>query len=111
MYVTAIIAAGGAASASARVSRSSSSVIGGRTILERSVEAFLTHAAVDEVIVALPAELAGRPPAYLTQAAKPLRIVAGGARRQDSVAAAFRAVPATQRRDRRARRGAAVCER
>jgi 2-C-methyl-D-erythritol 4-phosphate cytidylyltransferase/2-C-methyl-D-erythritol 2,4-cyclodiphosphate synthase len=49
---------------------------------------------VDDVVVALPAELAGAPPAYLTGTAKPLRVVAGGARRQDSVAAAFRAVPA-----------------
>jgi 2-C-methyl-D-erythritol 4-phosphate cytidylyltransferase/2-C-methyl-D-erythritol 2,4-cyclodiphosphate synthase len=94
MYVTAIIAAGGRGERFGAEQPKQLVFIGGRTMLERSVDAFLTHAAVDEVVVALPAELAGRPPAYLTQAAKPLRIVAGGARRQDSVAAAFRVVPA-----------------
>jgi 2-C-methyl-D-erythritol 4-phosphate cytidylyltransferase/2-C-methyl-D-erythritol 2,4-cyclodiphosphate synthase len=95
MYVTAIIAAGGRGERFGAEQPKQLILIGGRTMLERSVDAFLTHAAVDEVIVALPAELAGRPPVYLTQAAKPLQIVAGGARRQDSVAAAFRAVPAS----------------
>jgi len=56
------------------------------------VAVFLEHADVDEIIVALPEELAARPPAYLLDTAKQLRVVAGGARRQDSVAAAFRAV-------------------
>jgi 2-C-methyl-D-erythritol 4-phosphate cytidylyltransferase / 2-C-methyl-D-erythritol 2,4-cyclodiphosphate synthase len=94
MYVTAIIAAGGRGERFGAGQPKQLVSIGGRTMLERSVDAFLTHAAVDEVIVALPAELADRPPAFLTQTAKPMRIVAGGARRQDSVAAAFRAVAA-----------------
>jgi 2-C-methyl-D-erythritol 4-phosphate cytidylyltransferase/2-C-methyl-D-erythritol 2,4-cyclodiphosphate synthase len=47
---------------------------------------------VTDVVVALPKDMADEPPAYLTNTAKPLRVVAGGARRQDSVAAAFRAV-------------------
>ena len=42
---------------------------------------------------------------------KPLRIVAGGARRQDSVVNAFRARRRGERRRRDSRRGAAVCER
>jgi 2-C-methyl-D-erythritol 4-phosphate cytidylyltransferase / 2-C-methyl-D-erythritol 2,4-cyclodiphosphate synthase len=93
MYVTAIIAAGG------RGERLGASLpkqllsIAGQTILERSVRVFLAHASVDELVVALPADLAERPPACLADAAKPLRIVAGGARRQDSVKAAFAAVP------------------
>ena len=45
-----------------------------------------------DVVVALPDDLVSRPPAYLTNAAKTLTVVTGGARRQDSVAAAFRAV-------------------
>ena len=93
MYVTAIIAAGGRGERLGAVLPKQLLSIGGRTILERSVTAFLTHALVDDLVVALPRELADHPPAYLTAAAKPLRIVVGGARRQDSVAAAFRAVP------------------
>ncbi len=91
MYVTAIIAAGG------RGERFGAGVpkqllsIDGQTILERSVRAFLAHESVNELVVALPAELALQPPAYLSGTAKPLRVVAGGVRRQDSVAAAFRA--------------------
>jgi 2-C-methyl-D-erythritol 4-phosphate cytidylyltransferase/2-C-methyl-D-erythritol 2,4-cyclodiphosphate synthase len=95
MYVTAIIAAGGRGERFGAGQPKQLVSIGGRTMLERSVDAFLTHAAVNDVIVALPAELAVRPPAYLTQTAKPLRIVAGGARRQDSVAAAFGVVAAS----------------
>ena len=95
MYVTAIIAAGGRGERFGSGQPKQLVSIGGRTMLERSVDAFLTHAAVNDVIVALPAELAVRPPAYLTQTAKPLRIVAGGARRQDSVAAAFGVVAAS----------------
>ena len=94
MYVTAIIAAGG------RGERVGGSVpkqlleIGGRAILERSLDAFVSHPSVTDIVVALPKDLAAAPPAYLTSAAKPLRIVTGGARRQDSVAAAFALVPA-----------------
>ena len=56
------------------------------------MSAFLAHPAIDEVIVALPADIAADPPDYLRRAAKPLRVVAGGERRQDSVATAFRQV-------------------
>jgi 2-C-methyl-D-erythritol 4-phosphate cytidylyltransferase/2-C-methyl-D-erythritol 2,4-cyclodiphosphate synthase len=93
LFVTAIIAAGGRGERFGGAQPKQLLSIGGRTILERSVTAFLTHSSVDDLVVALPAELAENPPAYLTQAAKPLRIVVGGPRRQDSVAAAFRAVP------------------
>jgi len=41
------------------------------------------------VIVALPADVAAAPPAYLRGTSKPLLVVVGGARRQDSVANAF----------------------
>ena len=89
MQVTAIIAAGG------RGQRFGGGVpkqlvgVGGRPILERTVAAFLSHPAIHEVVVALPAELMADPPAYLCAAPKPIRLVAGGDRRQDSVRRAF----------------------
>jgi 2-C-methyl-D-erythritol 4-phosphate cytidylyltransferase len=91
LLVTAIIAAGGRGARLGAAEPKQLLAIGGRTILERSVTAFLTHPSVTEVIVALPQDLVGNPPAHLRDSAKPLRIVAGGARRQDSVANAFRA--------------------
>jgi len=94
MYVTAIIAAGGRGQRFGGALPKQLLMVGGRAVLDRSVAAFLAHPAVDEVIVALPAEVAADPPAYLRAASKPLRIVAGGARRQDSVANAFRAATA-----------------
>jgi 2-C-methyl-D-erythritol 4-phosphate cytidylyltransferase/2-C-methyl-D-erythritol 2,4-cyclodiphosphate synthase len=45
------------------------------------------------MVVALPPDLAAAPPAYLNQRDKPIVVVEGGARRQDSVAAAFARVP------------------
>jgi 2-C-methyl-D-erythritol 4-phosphate cytidylyltransferase/2-C-methyl-D-erythritol 2,4-cyclodiphosphate synthase len=92
MYVTAIIAAGGRGERLGASRPKQLLEIDGRTILERSVNAFVSHADVTDVVVALPDELISRPPAYLTNAAKVLTVVAGGARRQDSVASAFRAV-------------------
>ena len=89
MHVTAIIAAGGRGLRFGAVEPKQLLRVDGRPILERSVTAFVTHPAVHEVIVALPAELAADPPAYLRDAIKPLHVVAGGARRQDSVANAF----------------------
>ena len=51
---------------------------------------FSTHPAIDEVVVALPAELVADPPAYLRARRRSRsRLVAGGERRQDSVANAF----------------------
>ena len=90
---------------------SSCCTVGGRAILERSVTAFLAHPGVDEVIVALPADVAAAPPATCVRTSKPLRLVAGGARRQDSVANAFQRRRRAHRRGRGPRRRAAVCER
>ena len=87
MFVTAIIAAGGQGQRF-RGDRPKQLVeIGGRPILERSVSAFLHHPSIGEVVVALPPELVNNPPSYLGGT----RIVAGGERRQDSVANAFAA--------------------
>jgi 2-C-methyl-D-erythritol 4-phosphate cytidylyltransferase/2-C-methyl-D-erythritol 2,4-cyclodiphosphate synthase len=91
MRVTAIIAAGGRGRRLGGGLPKQLLTIDGRPILERSVAAFLGHPDVDEIVVALPAELAADPPAYLRGAPKPITIVTGGSRRQDSVAAAFEA--------------------
>jgi 2-C-methyl-D-erythritol 4-phosphate cytidylyltransferase/2-C-methyl-D-erythritol 2,4-cyclodiphosphate synthase len=111
MHVTAIIAAGGRGRRFGGTEPKQLLPVGGTPILARSVEAFASHPSVDAVIVALPQELADDPPAYLRSATalapqgagaavlhgtgKPLWIVAGGARRQDSVANAFNAAGTT----------------
>ena len=92
MYVSAILAAGGRGLRLGHSRPKQLLEIAGRPILERSVSLLREHPDVDEVIVALPEELVQDPPAYLLNTSKPLRVVAGGARRQDSVAAAFRLV-------------------
>src|SRR6185503_12711176 len=92
MYVSAILAAGGRGHRFGGASPKQLLSIGGRPILERSLSAFLAHPSIDEIIVALPVDVAADPPDYLRRAAKPLRLVAGGERRQDSVAKAFRLV-------------------
>jgi len=92
MHVTAIIAAGGRGQRFGGARPKQLLSVAGRPVLERSVAAFLTHPSIDEIVVALPAGLADDPPGYLRGTSKPLRIVAGGPRRQDSVANAFRVV-------------------
>jgi 2-C-methyl-D-erythritol 4-phosphate cytidylyltransferase / 2-C-methyl-D-erythritol 2,4-cyclodiphosphate synthase len=89
MFVTAIIAAGGRGTRLGALEPKQLLTVGGRPILERSVSAFLDHPAVHELIVSMPPELVLEAPAYLRQSSKPLHIVAGGPRRQDSVANAF----------------------
>jgi 2-C-methyl-D-erythritol 4-phosphate cytidylyltransferase/2-C-methyl-D-erythritol 2,4-cyclodiphosphate synthase len=92
MFVTAIIAAAGSGRRLGAGVPKQLLDVGGSTILERSVGAFASHPRVGEVVVALPAELAAHPPGWLgaLAAAGPrVRVVAGGQRRQDSVANAF----------------------
>jgi len=48
---------------------------------------------IADVIVALPADILASPPDYLRSARKRIELVAGGERRQDSVARAFARVP------------------
>jgi 2-C-methyl-D-erythritol 4-phosphate cytidylyltransferase/2-C-methyl-D-erythritol 2,4-cyclodiphosphate synthase len=113
MHVTAIIAAGGRGQRFGAAQPKQLLSVGGRPILKRSVEVFASHPSVNAIIVALPQELVDDPPEYLRSAetfgqqrdgeggdvpargGKPLRIVAGGERRQDSVANAFRAAGET----------------
>ena len=91
MHVTAIIAAGGRGRRFGGERLKQLLPVGGVPILSRSVAAFLAHPSVHEVVVALPQTLVDDPPDYLRHASKPLCHVAGGERRQDSVANAFRA--------------------
>jgi 2-C-methyl-D-erythritol 4-phosphate cytidylyltransferase/2-C-methyl-D-erythritol 2,4-cyclodiphosphate synthase len=93
MHVTAIIAAGGAGRRLGASVPKQLLDIGGRTMLAHSVRAFTSHARVTDVIVVLPplAEASeSRPDGASIPGA---RVVTGGARRQDSVANGFDAVP------------------
>jgi 2-C-methyl-D-erythritol 4-phosphate cytidylyltransferase / 2-C-methyl-D-erythritol 2,4-cyclodiphosphate synthase len=92
MHVTAIIAAGGEGRRLGASVPKQLLDLGGRTILERSISAFVGHDRVDDVIVVLPAAIAGAPQPWMRSAPPAVRIVAGGDRRQDSVANAFDSV-------------------
>lgn len=105
MHVTAIIAAGGRGQRFGAAQPKQLISVGGRPILERSVDAFASHPSVDSLVVALPQMLVDHPPAYLRSAnpsglrdretvtlrGKRCTIVVGGERRQDSVLRAFQA--------------------
>ena len=91
MHVVAVVAAGGQGTRLGTVVPKQFLELGGRTLLERSVSALLAAPIISEVIVALPAEHAAAPPAYLRRAR--VRVVEGGPRRQDSVANAAQAAP------------------
>jgi 2-C-methyl-D-erythritol 4-phosphate cytidylyltransferase / 2-C-methyl-D-erythritol 2,4-cyclodiphosphate synthase len=91
MHVTAIIAAGGRGTRLGGTVLKQLLPVAGRPILERSVRTFIDHPSVHEVVVALPPELVADPPPYLRVAVKPLQLVMGGERRQDSVLNAFNA--------------------
>jgi 2-C-methyl-D-erythritol 4-phosphate cytidylyltransferase / 2-C-methyl-D-erythritol 2,4-cyclodiphosphate synthase len=92
MRVAAIIAAGGRGERLGAGRPKQLLVIGGTSILRRSIELFARHDLVDEVVVVLPPDLAADPPDDVRVSGKPLQIVAGGARRQDSVRNGFEAV-------------------
>ncbi len=97
MFVSAIIAAGGRGARLGGQVPKQLRTVGGRTLLERSIAPFDASERIDEIVVVLPAELAAAPPAEVREVRTPVRWVAGGARRQDSVAAGLEAVdPASQ---------------
>ena len=85
MHVTAIIAAGGTGRRLGADVPKQLLAVGDVPMLQRSVEAFLTHPEVSDVVVALPSSMAAAPPQWL----KGVRIVTGGESRQASVANAF----------------------
>ena len=93
MRVTAIIAAGGAGTRVGAAVPKQLLELDGRPILQHSVDTFAAHPQVAETIVVLPPDLAASPPPWLDGRPR-LRVVAGGVRRQDSVANGFDAADA-----------------
>jgi 2-C-methyl-D-erythritol 4-phosphate cytidylyltransferase / 2-C-methyl-D-erythritol 2,4-cyclodiphosphate synthase len=89
VYVSAIIAAGGRGARFGGARPKQLLTLRGVPILQRSVEAFLRHDLVDELVVAVPPDVMANAPEYLRRPGKPVTLVEAGARRQDSVARAF----------------------
>ncbi len=87
--VTAIIAAGGAGTRLGAGRPKQLVHLGGATILQRTVTTFDRCDRIDEIVLVLPPALTGGPAPVDTPGGTPLRVVAGGARRQDSVARGF----------------------
>jgi len=90
VHVTALIAAGGRGARFGGDRPKQLLLLGGRPMLQLSVEAFRRSPRVTDVVVALPPDVLAHPPAYLT-GLPDVRLVAGGPRRQDSVALALAA--------------------
>ena len=86
MYVVAIVAAGGQGTRVGAAVPKQFLDLGGRTMLDRSVSALADCPGIDEIVVALPDDDVASPPPYLVRPDGRVRVVAGGARRQDSVA-------------------------
>src|SRR5690242_18158765 len=95
MHVAVIIAAGGRGTRFGGTLPKQWLSLAGQTLLQRSVAAFDRHREVHEIVVVLPADAmdADAPtPLPPTSTTKSMRYVAGGARRQDSVANGFNAI-------------------
>ena len=67
--------------------------IGGRTLLQHSVQAFDLHPAVSVVVVVLPADLVATGPAIVGRTARPCLFTAGGRERHDSVRQGLAVLP------------------
>ncbi len=91
MHVAVIIAAGGRGTRFGGALPKQWLTLAGKTMLEHSVAAFEGHREVSELVVVVPEEAGAFAPA---SGLKPVRVVVGGARRQDSVANGFAAVSA-----------------
>ena len=89
MFVSAIIAAGGRGLRLGADRPKQFLEIGGRSILEASVGALAASNRIDEIVVALPDDHLAAAGKGWAAVAKPIAFVAGGPRRQDSVANAF----------------------
>ena len=66
--------------------------LSGEPILLRALRPFLEHPGVREVVVSLPTAHAESPPAWLIEADRRIRVVAGGETRRDSVWAGLQAL-------------------
>lgn len=92
MHVAAIVAAGGRGVRLGADRPKQFLEIGGHSILEMSVAALAASTRINELVIALPEEHVTEYAKSLTRmTSTPLKVVAGGARRQDSVANAFAA--------------------
>jgi 2-C-methyl-D-erythritol 4-phosphate cytidylyltransferase/2-C-methyl-D-erythritol 2,4-cyclodiphosphate synthase len=89
MFVSAILAAAGRGTRLGAATPKQMLTLGDRTILQHSFALVDNHDQIDEIVVVLPPDLAWAPPPYLISSRKPVRVVDGGDRRQDSVANAF----------------------
>ncbi|MCE2542748.1 MAG: 2-C-methyl-D-erythritol 4-phosphate cytidylyltransferase [Acidobacteria bacterium] len=92
MHISAIVAAGGKGERLGGGVRKQLRTVGGRTLLERSVTPFDGSERIAEIILVLPADLVASPPDLVRGIRTPVRLVAGGGRRQDSVAAGLGAL-------------------
>jgi 2-C-methyl-D-erythritol 4-phosphate cytidylyltransferase/2-C-methyl-D-erythritol 2,4-cyclodiphosphate synthase len=92
MRVSALIAAGGRGLRVGADRPKQFLEIGGRSLLDLSLSALAASTEVDELVVAVPSEfVAGTRAELAGRFTKPLQVVAGGPRRQDSVAHALAA--------------------
>jgi 2-C-methyl-D-erythritol 4-phosphate cytidylyltransferase/2-C-methyl-D-erythritol 2,4-cyclodiphosphate synthase len=89
MRVSAIIAAGGRGTRVGADRPKQFLEIGGRSLLDMSVSAIAASRRVDDIVVAVPMDHLDEVRSRLRDAGKPVAIVAGGRRRQDSVANAL----------------------
>ncbi|MDO8679876.1 MAG: 2-C-methyl-D-erythritol 4-phosphate cytidylyltransferase [Acidobacteriota bacterium] len=90
LHVAAIIAAGGRGLRIGADRPKQFLELGGRSILDLTVEALAASDRIHEIVVALPHDhLGATAESWKGKSAKPLRFVEGGERRQDSVARAF----------------------
>jgi 2-C-methyl-D-erythritol 4-phosphate cytidylyltransferase/2-C-methyl-D-erythritol 2,4-cyclodiphosphate synthase len=92
VHVSAIIAAGGRGIRFGADRPKQLLSLAGQPILQRTIDAFLRSDRVQDIVVALPADLVASPPEYLRHPR--VETVTGGERRQDSVANAFARVTA-----------------
>lgn len=89
MFVSALIAAGGRGLRLGADRPKQFLEVGGRSMLEASVQALAASDRINEIIVALPEDHLADVRKAWSGTAKPITFVAGGPRRQDSVANAF----------------------
>ena len=96
MHVAAIIAAGGRGVRLGADRPKQFLKLGGRSILDLSIDALAASDRIHEIVVAVPPDhLDATAAAWAGVTGKPLTIVAGGMRRQDSVANALARTAAT----------------
>jgi 2-C-methyl-D-erythritol 4-phosphate cytidylyltransferase / 2-C-methyl-D-erythritol 2,4-cyclodiphosphate synthase len=92
-FVSAVVAAGGLGLRLGADRPKQFLDLAGRPMLARALDALASHPRIGEVVVALPEATLAAPPDYLRLPRRcPVRLVAGGRRRQDSVARAVAAV-------------------